>query len=109
MKPDWHFDFMHNMLAIAFDRADDPDNATRIDAGYVAHGATYNGAEPAHAREALRAENRGDAATARTLAKKVIDAWSVADIGRARRRRNASARCARLDRRDREQHVDHTR
>jgi serine/threonine-protein kinase len=79
-KPDWHFAFMHNMLAIAFDHAGDPVNASRIDARYVAHGATYNGAEPAHAREALRAEKRGDVATARSLAKKVIDAWSVVDM-----------------------------
>ncbi|MBV8756987.1 MAG: serine/threonine protein kinase [Deltaproteobacteria bacterium] len=77
-RPDWHFLWMHDMLAIAFEKGGDPENAARIDARYLSN-KRFNGVEPAHVREALRAEKRGDVAKARELAKKVIDAWSVAD------------------------------
>jgi hypothetical protein len=79
-RRDWHYPFMHDMLAIAFDGAKDPDNATRVDERYVAQGGRFNGAEPAHVREALRSEARGDLKRAVQLATKVVRQWSTADI-----------------------------
>ena len=77
-RPDWHLVFMHDLLATAFERGGDPENAERIDERFLKQ-KRFNGAEPAHVREALRAEKRGDFDKARALAKQVIDAWSVAD------------------------------
>ena len=95
------------VLAVARgERSGDEDNAARIDARYL-HDGAFNGAEPAHVREALRAEKRGDVATARAMAKKVIDAWSVADMdvpAVAEMRKLV----ARLDRRTRDL-VDHAK
>ncbi|HUS30826.1 MAG TPA: serine/threonine-protein kinase [Kofleriaceae bacterium] len=78
-RPDWHLFFMHDTIADAFERGNDPENAARVDARYLRDG-RFNGAEMAHVREARRAEKRGDAAQARAMAKKVIDAWSVVDV-----------------------------
>jgi serine/threonine-protein kinase len=104
--PDWHLVFMHDMLATAFDKSGDSENAARIDARFLADG-RFNGAEPAQVREALRAEKRGDVQTARAMAKKVIDAWSVADadVPAVAEMRKLMAR---LDSRSRD-HVDHAR
>jgi hypothetical protein len=66
-------------MADAFERAGYPELAEQVDAAERARAGEFNGATLAHVRAARRAARRGDAALARTLAKQVIDAWSVAD------------------------------
>ncbi|MEM1025162.1 MAG: serine/threonine-protein kinase [Myxococcota bacterium] len=63
----------------AFDRIDAP-LASKLDAGHLADG-TYGGAHPAQVREAHRAAERGDWDAATRLAKRVMEAWSTADVG----------------------------
>jgi hypothetical protein len=63
----------------AFDAVGELDLGSLLDVRRLEMGGRYNGADPAHAREARRAARRGDHARARALARQVIDAWSAAD------------------------------
>jgi predicted Ser/Thr protein kinase len=62
-----------------FDTAGDAAVGARLDARDV-DSKLFHGAHPAAAREARRAAQRGDLARARELARRVADAWAVADI-----------------------------
>ncbi|APR87052.1 Serine/threonine-protein kinase pkn3 [Minicystis rosea] len=73
-------DVMPDAMAEAFERAGEDELAARIDAPLLARGGTLNGASLAHVRAARRARARGDRETARALATRVIEAWSVADV-----------------------------
>jgi len=66
------------ILGDAFDRAGDPEIAERIDKQGPYMG-LIGGLSIAHLRMARRAAARGDAARARELAQKIVDAWGVAD------------------------------
>ena len=65
----------------AFDRAGEPDLASRLDAHRIAdRGYAIRGVTLAHVREARRALRRGDRARARELAAQVVEAWDVLDV-----------------------------
>jgi hypothetical protein len=66
--------------AIAFDRAGDPETASRIDAVPMSRAVAMHGATMAHVREARRAFARKDFTRARELARTVVHAWEVADV-----------------------------
>jgi hypothetical protein len=66
--------------AEVFDEAGDVELAAKLDAPRLASSREYGGIHPAFAREARRAAARGDAETARKLARRVIEAWGAADI-----------------------------
>jgi len=66
-------------LVEAFDRAGDPASAAAIDDVIMTDAPALGGATLGHVRAAHRAWQRGDRATARTLAQHVIDAWTRAD------------------------------
>jgi hypothetical protein len=70
---------IRHAFADAFDRTGDSDLADRVDAPMVAHAGPFGGADLAFVRVARRASSRGDRALAADLARKVVDAWSVAD------------------------------
>jgi hypothetical protein len=72
-------DTMRDPIAMAFDRAGEPDLGDLADAPMLGHLGPFNGADLAYVRAARRAAKRGDAARARELAQKVVDAWAVAD------------------------------
>jgi hypothetical protein len=63
-----------------FDRTGAPEIASQMDAQYLRPSGPYAGIHPAFAREAKRAQARGDVALARALARRVVDAWSTADV-----------------------------
>jgi hypothetical protein len=69
---------MPDAMAVAFEKSD-PELAEKVDAAEVATAGRFNGASLAHARAARRAHARGDREAARAHAKRVIEAWSVAD------------------------------
>ena len=71
---------MPDAMATTFEKSD-PELAEKVDAAEVATAGRFNGVSPAHARAARRALARGDREAARALAKRVIEAWSVADEG----------------------------
>jgi eukaryotic-like serine/threonine-protein kinase len=77
--PGWQLDFMRDVVATAFERAAEDDLVEKLDAPILGYPGRYNGAELAHVRAARRAARRGDKDTARKMARRVIDAWSVAD------------------------------
>jgi hypothetical protein len=56
-----------------------PVLGSRLDAPLL-EDATYGGAHPAQAREARRAAARGDLESAQALARRVVAAWSTADV-----------------------------
>lgn len=60
----------------AFDRADEPELASKLDQLRIQRSPRL---ELAHVREALRAEKRGETNRARELATRVVDTWSTAD------------------------------
>jgi serine/threonine protein kinase len=66
-------------MAAVFEKSGDLELVERLDAGALAGGGEYNGANPAHVRAARRAARRGDKARAQALARQVVAAWSVAD------------------------------
>jgi hypothetical protein len=70
---------MRHALVDAFDHAGDADLAEKIDAPVLAQAGPFNGADLAYVRAARRAEKRGDHAKAKEWARKVVDAWSIAD------------------------------
>ncbi len=76
----WQRDYLRDFLVEAFERSGDTALATKLDAEYLSRGNRWAGADLVYVREARRAEKRGDFTRARELAKKVIDAWSVADV-----------------------------
>jgi hypothetical protein len=78
-SPDDVLGFLRHPVAIAFDRAGEPDLADMVDAPMLSHPGPFNGADLAYARAARRALKRGQTERARELARKVVDAWSVAD------------------------------
>jgi tRNA A-37 threonylcarbamoyl transferase component Bud32 len=78
--PGWQLDQMRDYLAIAFEHAGEDDLMEKVDAPTLAAPGRYNGAELAHVRAARLAERRGDKDRAREMARRVIDAWSVADV-----------------------------
>ncbi len=64
--------------AAVFDRSGRPDLGTRVDAPDV-DSTLLAGAHPAAAREAERMLARGERERARELARRVIEAWEIAD------------------------------
>ncbi|WP_437590931.1 serine/threonine protein kinase [Sorangium sp. So ce1000] len=70
---------MPDAMAEAFERVGDVALAEQVDAAAMARASEFNGATLAHARKARRAFALGDTATARSLAEKVVEAWSKAD------------------------------
>jgi hypothetical protein len=70
---------LRDVVATALDRAGEPDLAEKVDAPSLAGAGTFNGADLAFVRAAIRAEKSGDHARARALAQRVVDAWAVAD------------------------------
>jgi len=64
----------------ALERSGDEELVQRLESVASGSGSnSYNGAKPADVRAARRAAKRGDMERARQLARKVIDAWTVAD------------------------------
>jgi eukaryotic-like serine/threonine-protein kinase len=70
---------LRHAMADAFDRGGAPELAEKLDAATLSHPGSFNGADLAFVRQARRAQKRGDHAQAQALAKKVVDAWQVAD------------------------------
>lgn len=68
--------FQFSLRPEAFDRAGEPELASRIDQFRVDRAWRMG---MAHVREARRAADRGDTDRARTLARRVIDRWATAD------------------------------
>ncbi|WP_433932930.1 protein kinase [Sorangium cellulosum] len=66
-------------MAEAFEHAGELELIDRLDAAIADRSAELNGASLALVRAARRAARRGDGDRARTLARQVLDAWSVAD------------------------------
>jgi tRNA A-37 threonylcarbamoyl transferase component Bud32 len=66
-------------MADTFERSGDFVLAEQVDRAEMSRAPEFNGATLAHVRTARRAQRHGDFAVARTLAKQVVDAWSVAD------------------------------
>jgi hypothetical protein len=77
--PGWQLDQMRDFVATAFERAGEDDLMEKTDAPSLAGPGRWNGAELAHVRAARLAERRGDKDRARAMARRVVDAWSVAD------------------------------
>jgi eukaryotic-like serine/threonine-protein kinase len=71
---------IRHALADVFDRTGDSDLADRVDAPMLAHKGPFGGADLAFVRAAKRASTRGDRRRAVELARKVVDAWSIADV-----------------------------
>jgi hypothetical protein len=69
-----------NLLASAFYRAGEADLARRIDGDAMARPGPFNGAGPADLREARWAIEIGDRERAEQLVRRMIEAWSVADV-----------------------------
>ncbi len=70
---------LHALMVDAFDRADEPELADRLDAELQREALRWGGATLAHARAAGRAQARGDVARARALAATVVEAWATAE------------------------------
>jgi hypothetical protein len=68
-----------NLLPDAFDRAGETDLGRRVDAWDCGTTGPFNGVSLAHYRQARRLLAAGDRDQGRTLARRVLDAWSVAD------------------------------
>ena len=66
-------------MADAFERSGDIELAEKVDVAEMSRAAEFNGVTLAHVHAARRALASGDLATARTLARQVVAAWSVAD------------------------------
>ncbi|MFK7989644.1 MAG: protein kinase [Sandaracinaceae bacterium] len=62
-----------------FEAAGEPELADRIVRARLRLD-TFGGASPVHAMEAMRARERGDFEAARSLARRVIDAWGASDV-----------------------------
>jgi hypothetical protein len=69
-----------NLLPEAFERAGEPELAERIDKGNLGMEGPFHGVGLAHLRAAKRALARGDRERAEALGRRVIDAWSTADV-----------------------------
>jgi hypothetical protein len=69
-----------NLMPAVFDRAGELDLAERIDQRVADTTGPLNGVGLAHVRAARRALARGDRARAEALARKIVDAWSGADV-----------------------------
>jgi hypothetical protein len=69
-----------HLLPEAFDRAGEPELAERIDRHNLGPEGPFNGVGLAHLRAAKRAAARGDRARAEKLGRRVIEAWSTADV-----------------------------
>jgi hypothetical protein len=69
-----------NLFPDAFDRAGDHDLADRIDGRSTSMEGPFNGVGLSHLRSARRALARGDRARGESLGRRVIDAWSIADV-----------------------------
>jgi hypothetical protein len=69
-----------HFVPMAFDRAGEHDLAERIDGDAADGGGPYRGVGLAHLRSARRALARGDRARAEALARRIVEAWSVADV-----------------------------
>lgn len=69
-----------SLLPVAFERAGDADLAEQIDGPAAALAGPFNGAGLAHLRSARRALARGDRPRAEALARRIVDAWSAADV-----------------------------
>jgi hypothetical protein len=63
-----------------FDEAGNSELASRLDGIFLRTSGPYSGIHPAWAREAKRAKKRGDLERARRLARRVVEAWSTADV-----------------------------
>jgi hypothetical protein len=70
---------LHALMVDAFDRADEPELADRLDAELQREALRWGGATLAHARAAGRAQARGDVVRARALASTVVEAWATAE------------------------------
>ncbi|APR86550.1 Putative serine/threonine-protein kinase pknH [Minicystis rosea] len=68
-----------DVMEATFERTGETELVERLEAAALEGGAELHGASPAMARAARRAAAKGERERARSLAKKVIDAWSVAD------------------------------
>jgi serine/threonine protein kinase len=77
--PGWVQDPLRDAMAIAFDRAGEPDLADEVDAPPVALLDMPHTADLAWVRSARRAQKRGDVVKARKLAEAVIEKWRFAD------------------------------
>jgi len=66
-------------VAAAFERTGEPDLVERVESAALASPGEFNGASPVHVRAARRAAKAGDKERARALARRVIEAWEVAD------------------------------
>jgi predicted Ser/Thr protein kinase len=69
-----------NLLADAFYRAGEVDLAQRIDGDVVDQPGAFNGAGLPHLRAARRAIEVGDRERAEQLVRRMVEAWSVADV-----------------------------
>lgn len=78
-EPGPHAALLVDAMLDAFERAGDKDLALRLSAAVKETSDELNGASLATVRAARRAAKQGDRRAAQTLAKQVIDAWSVAD------------------------------
>jgi predicted Ser/Thr protein kinase/tetratricopeptide (TPR) repeat protein len=67
------------VMAPAFDAANEPELAERVDAWMLDEPGSFNGANLAYVRAARRAEARGDDESARRWARAVVDAWAASD------------------------------
>jgi eukaryotic-like serine/threonine-protein kinase len=71
---------MPDAMANAFEKSGETDLVERLDAPALATRAEFNGANMAMVRAARRAFAKGDVPLTRTLAEKIIEAWSVTDL-----------------------------
>jgi hypothetical protein len=78
-QPGFLASLLPDAMAVVFERTGDVELLDRLEAATLANAQNLNGATLAVAHAARRAANRGDKERARALAKRVIEAWSVAD------------------------------
>jgi tetratricopeptide (TPR) repeat protein len=71
--------YQRNLLPDAFDRAGEADLGRRVDAWDSGASGSFNGVSLAHYRQARRLLAAGHREEGETLARRVLDAWSVAD------------------------------
>jgi serine/threonine protein kinase len=68
-----------DVMEAVFERTGETELVERLEAAALAGAGELNGASPAMARAARRAAAKGERARAQELARRVIEAWSVAD------------------------------
>jgi hypothetical protein len=78
-SPGWVQDPLRDSMAVAFDRAGEPELADEVDAPSVALVDLPHTADLAWVRSARRAQKRGDLVKARKLAEAVVEKWRFAD------------------------------